>query len=132
SLLLPPAACGIGLENLARGDVHPLRIRAIEPVESDGYVYDIVNVAGTHTFANALDIVTGNCCAYQFSSLANEDDEFEYKLYFREGKHFSMGSWQVMSINCPRAAYKAEGNQERLIAELKSLMDIAVDLFRIK
>lgn len=132
SLLLPPVACGIGMEKLARGDVHPLRIRSIEPVESDGYVYDIVDVAGTHTFANALGIVTGNCCAYQFSSLANEDDEFEDKLYFREGKHFSMGSWQVMSINCPRAAYKAEGNQERLIAELKSLMDIAVDLFRIK
>ncbi len=76
--------------------------------------------------------MTGNCCAYQFSSLADEDDEFEDKLYFREGKHFSMGSWQVMSINCPRAAYKAEGDQERLFAELKALMDTAVELFRIK
>lgn len=127
SLFLPPIT---GL--LARGDVHPLRIRSIEPVACDGYVYDLVDVAGTHTFANALGIVTGNCCAYQFSSLADEDDEFEDKLYFREGKHFSMGSWQVMSINCPRAAYKAEGDQERLFAELKALMDTAVELFRIK
>jgi len=132
SLVLPPVTRKIERERLARGDVHPLQIRSIEPVDSDGYVYDLVDVADTHTFANALGIVTGNCCAYQFSSLADEDDEFEDKLYFREGKHFSMGSWQVMSINCPRAAYKAEGDQERLFAELKSLMDIAVDLFRIK
>ena len=127
SLFLPPA-----VGHLAQGDVHPLRIRSIEPVACDGYVYDLVDVSGTHTFANAHGIVTGNCCAYQFSALADDDDEFDDKLYFREGKHFSMGSWQVMSINCPRAAYKAEGDQERLFAELKALMDTAVDLFRIK
>ncbi|NLM30338.1 MAG: anaerobic ribonucleoside-triphosphate reductase [Methanomicrobiales archaeon] len=127
SLFLPPAA-----GQIARGDLHPLRIRSIEPVTFDGYVYDLVDVAGTHTFSNALGIVTGNCCAYQFSALADEDDEFEDKLYFREGKHFSMGSWQVMSINCPRAAYKAEGDLDRLIAELKALMDTAVELYRIK
>jgi len=135
TIVIPPLA-GEEEEDLAGlleyGDVHPLRIRSIEPVDHEGYVYDLVDVAGTHTFANALGVVTGNCCAYQFSSLADEDDEFEDKLYFREGKHFSMGSWQVMSINCPRAAYKAEGDQERLFAELKSLMDTAVDLFRIK
>jgi len=132
SLFIPPIAREIGMGRLVRGDVHPLRIRSIEPVEYDGYVYDLVDVADTHTFTNALGIVTGNCCAYQFSSVADEDDQFEDKLYFREGKHFSMGSWQVMSINCPRAAYKAEGDQERLFSELKSLMDIAVDLYRIK
>lgn len=132
SLILPSAARKSDIGRLAHGDVHPLRIRSIEPVACDGYVYDLVDVAGTHTFSNALGIVTGNCCAYQFSSLANEDADFEDKLYFREGKHFSMGSWQVMSINCPRAAYKAEGNQERLFAELKALMDTAVELYRIK
>lgn len=127
SLFLPPT-CG----HLTPGDVHPLRIRSIESVECDGYVYDLVDVADNHTFANAFGIVTGNCCAYQFSALADDDDEFEDKLYFQDGKHFSMGSWQVMSINCPRAAYKAEGDQERLFAELRGLMDTAVDLFRIK
>ncbi len=132
SLYIPPITRNAGRERFAGGDVHPLRIRSIERVDHDGYVYDLVDVAGTHTFSTALGIVTGNCCAYQFSSVADEDDQFEDKLYFREGKHFSMGSWQVMSINCPRAAYKAEGNQERLFAELKSLMDIAVDLYRIK
>ncbi len=72
------------------------------------------------------------CCAYQFSSTASADSEFEYKMDFRDGRHFSMGSWQVVSINCPRAAYRAEGDNERLFLELKSLMDIAVEVFRVK
>lgn len=46
--------------------------------------------------------------------------------------HFSMGSWQVVSLNCPRAAYRAEGDDERLFAELKALMDEAVAVFKIK
>ncbi len=127
----PEARTG-DVERLINGDLHPVRIRSIESLPYDGYVYDLVDVAGTHTFANALGIVTGNCCAYQFSSVAENDDEFEDKLYFRDGKHFSMGSWQVISINCPRAAYRAEGDMDRLFAELKSLMDTAVEIFRIK
>ena len=43
-----------------------------------------------------------------------------------------MGSWQVVSVNCPRAAYNAEGDDARLFAELKSLMDVAVEIFKIK
>jgi len=43
-----------------------------------------------------------------------------------------MGSWQVVSLNCPRAAYRAEGDTERLIDILKELMDNAVELFKIK
>ena len=57
---------------------------------------------------------------------------FDKKLFFEDGRHFSMGSWQVVSVNCPRAAYKAEGNDDRLFAELRSLMDVAIELFRIK
>jgi len=114
------------------GDVRPVRVRSVERIPYEGHVYDLVDVAETHTFSNALGIVTGNCCAYQFSSVAEKDDQFENKLYFKDGKHFSMGSWQVMSINCPRASYRADGSQERLFAELKSLMDVAVELFHIK
>lgn len=112
------------------------------PTYHDLYLmtFELASKYGTPYYDNQIPGYRGagegiscyQCCAYQFSSLADEDDEFEDKLYFREGKHFSMGSWQVMSINCPRAAYKAEGDQERLFAELKALMDIAVDLFRIK
>ncbi|WP_434220822.1 anaerobic ribonucleoside-triphosphate reductase [Methanoculleus oceani] len=112
------------------------------PTYQDLYLmtFELASKYGTPYYDNQIPGYRGagegiscyQCCAYQFSSLADEDDEFEDKLYFRDGKHFSMGSWQVMSINCPRAAYKAEGDQERLFAELKSLMDIAVDLYRIK
>ena len=59
------------------------------------------------------------CCAYQFSTVAGKDPEFEGKLNFQDGKHFSMGSWQVVSVNCPRAAYRAEKDDNRLFAELK-------------
>ena len=71
------------------------------------------------------------CCAYQFST-SPDDDDFNDKLYFKNGKHFSMGGWQVISINCPRAAYRAHGSDESLFSELKRLMDKAVDLFKIK
>lgn len=72
------------------------------------------------------------CCAYNFSSSHDKDSEFEQKLYFKDGKHFSMGAWQVVSINCPRAAYKANKNDEALFRELKSLMDQSIELFKVK
>lgn len=72
------------------------------------------------------------CCAYNFSSSHEKDSEFEQKLYFKDGKHFSMGAWQVVSINCPRAAYKANKNDEALFRELKSLMDQSIELFKVK
>jgi ribonucleoside-triphosphate reductase (formate) len=72
------------------------------------------------------------CCAYQFSCVAEDDSDFDKKLYFEEGRHFSMGSWQVVSLNCPRAAYKAEGDDARLFSELRAMMDVAVEVFNIK
>ena len=72
------------------------------------------------------------CCAYNFSSSHEKDNEFEEKLFFRGGKHFSMGAWQVVSLNCPRAAYKAHRNDEMLFKELKRMMDMCIDLFKVK
>jgi len=72
------------------------------------------------------------CSNYQFSSGADKDSEFEKKLLFDDGCHFSMGSWQVVSVNCPRAAYNAEGEDGRLFTELKKLMDVSVEIFKIK
>ncbi|MGB8218020.1 MAG: anaerobic ribonucleoside-triphosphate reductase [Candidatus Methanoperedens sp.] len=72
------------------------------------------------------------CCAYNFSSSLEKDSEFEDKLYFRNGKHFSMGAWQVVSLNCPRAGYKANKNDEALFAELKQMMDMCMELFKVK
>ncbi|MDD5419395.1 MAG: anaerobic ribonucleoside-triphosphate reductase [Methanomicrobiaceae archaeon] len=112
------------------------------PTYRDLYLltFELASKYGTPYYDNQIPAYRGagegiscyQCCAYQFSAVAETDTEFEDKLYFRDGKHFSMGSWQVMSINCPRAAYLAEGDQDRLFAELKALMDVAVELFRIK
>lgn len=72
------------------------------------------------------------CCAYQFSANPEDDKAFEDKTYFRNGAHFSMGSWMVMSLNCPRVAYKANHDDAALFAGLKELMDNAVEIFRVK
>lgn len=119
-------------ENLLEGDIHVLRVRRIEEIDYDDYVYDLVDVEDTHNFTNVLGIITGNCCAYNFSSNAETDDDFNDKLIFADGKHFSMGAWQVVSVNCPRAAYRADHDDQALFNELKHLMDIAVKLFKIK
>ncbi len=72
------------------------------------------------------------CCAYNFSSSHDRDSEFEDKLYFKDGKHFSMGAWQVVSVNCARAAYKAKKDDNALFSELKRLMDTSIELFLVK
>jgi ribonucleoside-triphosphate reductase len=102
--------------------------------------FELASKFGTPYYDNQLPQYRGagkgiscyQCCAYQFSAVADKDSDFEKKLYFMDGRHFSMGSWQVISVNCPRAAYKAEGDDKRLIAELKALMDVAIEIFKIK
>jgi ribonucleoside-triphosphate reductase len=102
--------------------------------------FELASKFGTPYYDNQLPAYRGagkgiscyQCCAYQFSAVADEDSDFDKKLFFEEGKHFSMGSWQVVSVNCPRAAYNAEGDDARLFAELKKLMDVAVEIFKIK
>jgi ribonucleoside-triphosphate reductase len=102
--------------------------------------FELASKFGTPYYDNQLPAYRGagkgiscyQCCAYQFSAVADEDSDFERKLVFQDGKHFSMGSWQVVSVNCPRAAYNAEGDDARLFAELKKLMDVAVEIFKIK
>ncbi|NMB79615.1 MAG: anaerobic ribonucleoside-triphosphate reductase [Methanomicrobiales archaeon] len=102
--------------------------------------FELASKFGTPYYDNQLPAYRGagkgiscyQCCAYQFSTVADKDSEFDQKLLFEEGRHFSMGSWQVVSVNCPRAAYNAEGDDARLFAELKKLMDVAVEIFKIK
>ncbi len=112
------------------------------PTYRDLYLksFELASKFGTPYYDNQLPAYRGagkgiscyQCCAYQFSSLAENDSGFDDKLLFKDGTHFSMGSWQVVSVNCPRAAYIAEGSDDRLFAELKGLMDKAVETFRIK
>jgi len=102
--------------------------------------FELASKYGTPYYDNQMPAYRGagegiscyQCCAYQFSSMADDDDHFDDKLIFKDGKHFSMGSWQVVSVNCPRAAYKAEGSDEALFSELKRLMDVATEIFKIK
>ncbi len=102
--------------------------------------FELASKFGTPYYDNQIPEYRGagkgiscyQCCAYQFSTVAEKDSSFDQKLLFQEGKHFSMGSWQVVSLNCPRAAYRAEGSLERLTTELRMLMDIGVEVFRIK
>jgi ribonucleoside-triphosphate reductase len=112
------------------------------PTYQDLYLmtFELASKFGTPYYDNQLPAYRGagkgiscyQCCAYQFSTVADEDSDFDKKLIFDEGRHFSMGSWQVVSVNCPRAAYNAEGDDTRLFAELKKLMDVAVEIFKIK
>ncbi|MEL4305854.1 anaerobic ribonucleoside-triphosphate reductase [Methanococcoides sp. LMO-2] len=102
--------------------------------------FELTAKYGTPYFDNQLPEYRGagegiscyQCCAYQFSATPEEDAEFEDKMYFKDGKHFSMGSWQVVSLNCPRAAYEADGDDQKLFAHLKHLMDEAMDVFSTK
>jgi anaerobic ribonucleoside-triphosphate reductase len=71
------------------------------------------------------------CCAYSFKT-SPDDADFKDKMYFKNGAHFTMGGWQVITLNCPRAAYRADGDDDKLIAELKRLMDCAVEILKVK
>lgn len=102
--------------------------------------FELAAKFGTPYFDNQLPEYRGagegiscyQCCAYQFSANADADDSFEDKLEFKDGKHFSMGSWQVVSLNCPRSAYRANGDDSALFADLKNLMDQCIGLFKTK
>jgi len=72
------------------------------------------------------------CCSYSFVETPETDEAFQEKMRFEGGEHFSMGSWQVVTINLPRAAYRAGGNDEKLFEELRKLMDLCVEVFKTK
>ena len=86
----------------------------------------------SHEFMAGHTIVSGNCCAYAFSAGADSKN-FEEKMYFKDGEHFSMGSNQVISMNMPRAAYKTPiGDFEGLETECKRLIIQAIEVHEFK
>jgi len=103
-------------------------------------VHRVVAKFGTPYFDNMMPAYRGygkgvscyQCCAYCFVETPEDSTDFEDKLYFNNGKHFTMGSWQVVSLNLPRIAYKANGEDSKLFEESRRLMDYAVEIFRIK
>ncbi len=103
-------------------------------------VHRVVAKFGTPYFDNLMPPYRGygkgvscyQCCAYCFVETPESSPEFQNKMNFVDGKHFSMGSWQVVSLNLPRMAYKAKGNDAMLFEEARRLMDHAVEIFKIK
>ena len=111
--------------------------------EYDEYWLDVHRVVakfGTPYFDNMMPAYRGygkgvscfQCCAYCFIETPESSPEFEDKLYFVNGKHFTMGSWQVVSLNLPRIAYIANGNDGKLFEEGRRLMDSAIEIFKNK
>lgn len=107
--------------------------------------FELASKFGTPYFDNMLPTYRGSgegiscyqCCAYSFSTSQESDTTFQDKMYFKDGSHFSMGSWMVVSLNCPRAAYIANnfevaGVRSDPIEVLKNLMDDAINIFKIK
>jgi anaerobic ribonucleoside-triphosphate reductase len=112
------------------------------PTYRDLYLltFELASKYGTPYYDNQLPAYRGagkgiscyQCCAYQFAATFESDTTFEDKLYLKNGKHFSMGSWQVVSLNCPRAAYLARGDDDLLFEYLRDLMDVSVEIFKVK
>jgi ribonucleoside-triphosphate reductase len=103
-------------------------------------VHEAVAKFGSPYFDNMLPGYRGygkgiscyQCCAYQFTNNPETDPNFEEKLYFVDGQHFSMGGWQVVSINMPRLAYRSNGDYDMLLQLAKENMRTAVEVFKIK
>jgi anaerobic ribonucleoside-triphosphate reductase len=103
-------------------------------------VHESVAKFGAPYFDNMLPAYRGygkgiscyQCCAYQFATSPETDPKFMEKLYFEDGQHFSMGGWQVVSLNMPRMAYKSNGDYDKLLATAKENMRQAVEVFRTK
>jgi len=102
--------------------------------------FELAAKYGTPYFDNQLPEYRGagegiscyQCCAYQFSSNAETDPDFEDKIHFKDGEHFNLGSLQVVSLNCPRASYRAGGDDDLLSENLYRMMDAAAEVFKVK
>jgi anaerobic ribonucleoside-triphosphate reductase len=103
-------------------------------------VHKVVAKFGLPYFDNLMPAYRGygkgvscyQCCAYCFVETPEDSEDFDEKLNFDNGKHFTMGSWQVSSLNLPRMAYKADGDDEKLFEESHRLMDLALEVFKAK
>jgi ribonucleoside-triphosphate reductase len=103
-------------------------------------VHDAVSKYGAPYFDNMLPAYRGygkgiscyQCCAYQFANTPETDPNFHEKLHFIDGQHFSMGGWQVVSLNMPRLAYRAGGDYDKLLNYAKENMRLAMGVFNAK
>jgi ribonucleoside-triphosphate reductase len=71
------------------------------------------------------------CCAFRLVEDDNED-EIMRKVMFEDGAHFAMGGLQVVTINLPRLAYIANGDDAVLLAKLREQMELGKKVLLIK
>ncbi|TRZ54749.1 hypothetical protein D4Q76_01725 [archaeon] len=109
----------------AESDLHLFEVKKIEEVKSE-YVYDFVDVDKYHNFANANGIFSSNCCAYMMPLSEQNTQDDLYNGTTRGG------ALQVVTINLPRIAYDAEGNDTKLFELLRERMKIAKDVLLVK
>ncbi len=114
----------------AFNDVSWLRVKSIEVIPYDDYVYDW-EVEGTHNFLHGDGLFSRNCCAFRLTEDL-DDDELMRKVMFEEGAHFSMGGLQVVSINLPRLAYISKGDDAALLEHLRNAMERAKQVLELK
>lgn len=102
--------------------------------------HQVVSKHGSPYFDNMLPDYRGygdgigcyQCCAFNFVNSPHTDPLFDKKLNFEDGMHFSMGGWQVVSINMPRLAYRANGDYDKLLESAKQCMRYAIEVFKVK
>lgn len=106
--------------------------------------FELASKFGTPYFDNQIPQYRGagkgiscfQCCAYCFNSNSESDNSFDDKLHFKDGAHFSMGSYQVMTVNFPRLAYEAKHIGGNIDGEFELLamqkIDLCCDVFKLK
>jgi len=72
------------------------------------------------------------CCSYSFGANEQTVKNFNKKLYFEDGEHFSLGSKQVASLNLPQLAYLSGRDYNILLQKTKQLIDKVIEFFYIK
>ncbi len=108
-----------------------LPVKKVEFTCHHGFLYDLEVDDDSHNFLQGDGIFTSNCCAYKFSDDPTSE-RFNDKLNFVDGAHFSLGAMEVVSVNMPRLAYKANGNDAKLFEELRRQMGLAKEVLLIK
>ena len=91
---------------------------------------------GTPYIHNSLNLKKGtvscySCCAYNFESNNQTDKDFDDKMNFKNGKHFILGSLQVVTLNLPQAAYEGK-TFEGFMNHVNESISMAIKLFKIK
>ncbi len=102
--------------------------------------FDLAAKSGLPYFDNLLPeyrkadgtVACYQCCSFAFEDDSGSDEEFSNKLNFVDGAHFDLGGLQVVSLNLPRCAYKADHDDAKLWEEIRSLMEDAAKIFLLK